>query len=243
MTDEEMNSLIKRNLECIKLCIEGKGNIDKDKMFHFSSDFTTPAVWTFNIYEEHLSFLKDISNVSLLSEIIDGDLLKRWRLANDLILLNFGQVVDIQPHVLNIKNQSLNLSCTILFPVLEEVARKISKYWCENGNMLKDSPDSIVFLDKKGKDKTYKKDDLIVNLSHKLMLMEYTLPDSLKRYMQRLSKAMEQQPIDGMVLEIPSLYKQFALERNAQLHGKKFSGNSALLVSLLIALLYLNLER
>ena len=58
----------------------------------------------------------------------------------------------------------------------------------QDGNMLKDSPQEIELFNEKGEIRKYKKGKRIVDLSHKLKLMEYSLNPELKKTIQSLEK-------------------------------------------------------
>lgn len=241
MDENKKTELIKQNIACIKLYIEGKRTAEES--FMFSTDFTSPVAWTFHAYPEHISFLKQITELKYPSNIVNGDLLKHWKLANNLIIMNWDGIKYNQLHTINIKEESLNLACVVLFPVIEEMARIVSGYWNEDGLMLEDAPTEVQFVGQKGNPRFYKKNDSISSLFDKLKIMQYTLPESIQKFLQELSRAMEIQPINGMTIEIPPFYKQLEIERNRQLHGRKFRGNIAVLLSLVITLIYLSVKK
>lgn len=242
MTKVENQSFVNLTIHQLKVLfgdVEGKGN-----RLSFATEFGTNG-FCFSFFEEHIGFLEHLNSVLRPNHVFDFILIERWKVANDLINFFYSDLSEAEAplQLNNIKNDALNLSAISTFPIIEEVARRISGFWSEDGIIIKDLPVDLVFesIKSNGEKETrkYKKDkNRIVDLSHKLILLEQSLHEGLQMLMQSLDKRLKVPFISGIDIEMTSMYSRLEYHRNMWLHGRKFDGIIGLFNSLLLALIY-----
>jgi hypothetical protein len=196
--------------------------------------------YTINLLQSHIDYLKDINSV-LTPDLpgFDADAIDRWKLINNLLLDGF---IVAPPDMNRITKQLPALAALAAFPTLEEVARRISGAWDEEGNSTREIPktDGIVTWQSDGsfEVRSYKLSKLIVSLSHKLQLMHKSLDPRLQRTIASLDAVLQHPMVDGIDQLISPLYDRLQFFRDQWVHGRRYEGWEALLVSLLLALIY-----
>ncbi len=197
--------------------------------------------YTVCVFPEHVDYLRDI-NAVLLPDLpaFDADAISRWKLMNELLLANGFAMT--QPGTENLTSQFPALAALASFPTLEEIARRISNRWDEDGKLTQSVPKSDgVFTwkaDGTEEPKEYKAGHRIVAMSHKLQLMTLALDPRLQKTIAGLDGALRRPMIDGMDQPMSPLYERLQFFRDQWVHGRRFDGWEALLISLFLALVY-----
>lgn len=208
------------------------------------------------IFKDHIDFFEDLIQVlgGRYPSVIDisqlnsseikpfgGEAIRRWILLNDLIICRFRGSKDISSVL---KHEMPNLACLVGFPLLEDVARFLSKAWDEDGILLTDIPISLGLytVDSNGnaREKYYRKGQRIISFVHKLFIMKNVLPPTPQRTLDNLDKRL-QKPFIGTEKMSP-LFDRLGFHRNLWSHGRSFDGWEGILVSLLMCLIYFGLQ-
>jgi len=196
--------------------------------------------YAIRVYAEHIAYLNSLT--ALLSAhvpVFDGTTVARWKAVNDLLVAGFSQA---KLGTVNISDQIPAMAALVAFPTLEEVSRRLSSRWNEEGRLLDVVPisDGVSTWNPDGssKPKSYKAGDRIVLLSHKLQLMHRSLHPDLAWLIGDLDKFLQRPTIQGVAQPMSPLYERLQYFRDHWSHGRRFEGWEALLVSLLLALLY-----
>jgi hypothetical protein len=218
-----------------------------------------PSVWynqfgyhgySINIYAWHIDYLNAL-NLVLQPElpVFDADAINRWKLINELLLTGFVTATTAPVSGSdNLSRQFPALAALAAFPTLEEVARRISNRWDEEGLVLTDILESEGIIEWKpdgepAKPKSYKKDHRIVVLSHKLQLMDLSLAPELRRTIASLDAVLRRPMIDGINSPMSPLYSRLQFFRDQWVHGRRFEGWEALLISFYLALIYFGSQK
>ncbi len=206
-----------------------KGN---GKQLSWIEKFGIKEGYSFFIWTDHLDYLSRL-NIFLNGkiEIIKTELANRWKLVNKLIFAHFappGKVPEF------IKDEGLNLAALVAYPLLEEMARIISKAWDEEGFVLIDITSKFGLP----KQRIYKKRGKIVSLEHKLLVMKYLLDKRLQEMVNSLDKRMRKSVIKGNTQERAPLFERLTVNRNQWLHGRRFRGWEAIFISLFLSMIY-----
>jgi hypothetical protein len=208
------------------------------KQLFYGLDFSG---FNFYIFEDHLDFLSTINEtIEEIPGLFDADIIQRWKLLNETIIL--GYTYSKQDESL-INQESINLAGYIAFPLLEELARRVSNAWDKNGKLLIDIPESYGLLRKtsRGKieKKTYKKGHLIVSLAHKLEVMKLSFDHGLQHVINSLDQRMQIIPIEGINQKYDCLFNNLEKQRNKLLHGRQFDNWVAIFISLFMMMIYI----
>jgi len=190
----------------------------------------------------HIEYLVDL-NTSIREVLpeFDRNVIARWKLVNDLLVEHFARQ---RRHPRDsISRHLAGLAALAAFPILEEVARQISGAWDEEGMATREvieadgvtdwKPDGTCspHLYKKGKHR-------IVILSHKLQLMQKALDPEIQKYLDTFDKVFQQPMIMGNSQAMSPLYERLEFFRNQWVHGRRYEGWEALLVSFILGTLY-----
>jgi hypothetical protein len=193
------------------------------------------------VYGSHLDYLADL-NATVAPSLpeFDAATIERWQLMNDLVI---GGLSRGFPDEDRIPRNYSALAALVAFPTLEELARRVSGRWDEDGWPTREIPgaEGIVtrapdIPDKPEEFKVGKR--RVVQLSHKLQLMHRGLDPGLVRFLDGIDRAGRRSPIQGDATVLAPLYDRLQFFRDRWVHGRKFEGFEALLVSHIIALLY-----
>lgn len=235
LTTEEKISLIRYSNKMIKILFgwkEGEGErIGLE---------TKWGEFNFIIWTDHLDFLEKLNTVITDGDgILDYRLIGRWKLVNELIVTFFKPPKGLNPII---KGNSLNLASIIAFLLLEEVARIKSNKWDENGKLLENIPESfgLTKMHSNGKIKphSYKKDQTIVLLAHKLYLLKSSLRDDLQQNIDGLDKVLRKPFFPGNNQELSPLFERLESIRNRWLHGREFGGWEGIFISFFLCTIY-----
>lgn len=205
----------------------------------------------------HLAYFNQLNNIIIENESwLDPELLKRWKIVNQLIIeqinYTFKEIENGFPHTSENRgqfvflNNTLIVSSLVAYPLLEEIARRISNAWDENGIMLINTyissevtkPQNCIITEKKY---TANK-SMIVNLYDKLEIMRQSLPSNMQSDFEDLDKRFRKSPFEGDPKDVYfPLFKSLKINRDKLLHGRKFEGYESVYISLLISMLYFKL--
>ena len=193
------------------------------------------------IYGSHLDYLSAVNSVISPSlPEFDGDAIERWQLTNDLVI---GGLTHAFPDENRIARHQSALAALVAFPTLEEIARRVCGRWDEDGRSTRDIPSSEGIVTRE-LDGTEKAEEFkagrrrVVFLSHKLQLMHRALDPGLAGILERIDHASRRSPIQGDTQQLAPLYDRLQYFRDRWVHGRKFEGFEALLISHIIALIY-----
>ncbi len=192
------------------------------------------------VYASHLDYLAAVTSaISPSLPEFDGDAIERWRLTNDLVI---GGLTQGFPDESRIARHESALAALVAFPTLEEIARRVCGRWDEDGIPTSDVPRSegIVTREPDGTEKPeeFEGRRRVVFLSHKLQLMHRALDPGLARILESIDRASRRSPIQGDTQQLAPLYDRLQYFRDRWVHGRKFEGFEALLISHLVALIY-----
>jgi hypothetical protein len=191
------------------------------------------------IYRAHLDFLQDLNDCLAPNlPAFDGECIERWRLINELLMNGLGR--NQTPSIVT-RNATM-LACLVAFPTLEEIARKISSRWDEDGRLLNPvtAEDGVTnwSVDSGSEVKIYKAGNRIVLLAHKLQLMHGALDPRLAKIIDSLDCAFRKPMIEGQTEAMSPLYVRLQFFRDHWLHGRRIEGWEGVLVSMLLSLIY-----
>jgi len=196
--------------------------------------------YTISVYQFHLDYLSALSS-ALVPDLpaFDGDSINRWKLVNELLTVG---LVWVQPGTLSLSTQFPALAALAAFPTLEEIARRLSNRWDEEGKLLNEVSlaDGVSTRKSDGTDepKTYKAGQRIVFLAHKLQLLDLSLDPRLRKTTASIDAIFRRPMVDGIDVPMSSMYERLQFFRDQWVHGRRFDGWEALLISLYLALLY-----
>lgn len=193
-----------------------------------------------HVYDAHIDYLKWLnSNLTQIGHIFDPIIIRRWRLVNNLILSSYGDEEWL-------RREGLPLAAMAGFPLFEEVARRTSGFWDEDGKLVTDPPEEVAFrtLDDDGgwRPRTgYKESKRIVELAHKLILMEWSLPEAFRNSLAKLNEIVDHPAVAGDDQPDANLYERLQYSRDVRSHGLRWEGIDAWWITFLLALLYFRL--
>lgn len=191
------------------------------------------------ILEAHLDYLRRLNAlIELKLPVFDKTLVHRWKTLNDLLINTYRPEGEIPEQLVS---EFPTFAALLGFPLLEEVARRISRAWDEEGRLLVDIPETIGLtrIDSKGKvqAKDYKKGHRIVDLSHKLYLMKSVLDADVQRGFDEVDATMKT-PLLDTDGEMAPVFERLAYFRDMWSHGRRYDGIEAILITHFLALLY-----
>jgi hypothetical protein len=202
--------------------------------------------YSISVSQLHVEYLNSL-NLTITPHLpaFNAGAINRWKLINELLLAGF---VTVPPGTTQLSTQFPALAALAAFPTLEEVARQISGRWDEEGLVLREITEADgVFTwksDGTSEKKVWKTGKLIMGLAHKLQLMDASLDPKLRKTIESLDKVLRKPMIEGMDHQPMSpLYSRLQYFRDHWVHGRRFDGWEALLISLLLALIYFGSQR
>jgi len=226
-----------QTMEALKLLLGLK--VADEQPFLTASQFGFHG-YTISVYQFHLDYLTALSSALVpCLPAFDGDSINRWRLVNELLAVGLvrDQLETSSPSV-----QFPALAALAAFPTLEEIARRLSNRWDEEGKLLTEVSlaDGVSTRRSDGTDepKTYKAGHRIVVLAHKLQLLDLSLDPRLRNTTASLDAIFRRPMVDGLDVPMSSMYERLQFFRDQWVHGRRFEGWEALLISLYLALLY-----
>lgn len=236
LSDLEKASWISRSNDMIKILFGWQKC--KGSMYGMETQFGYHG-YCMTVWTDHFDFFHDLETILEPNEIFDFQLIKRWKLINKLIETKFKHSKDIDEILVD---QSISIATILSYLLLEEVARRKSNKWGIDGKLFVEIPKSFGLTRKTSKEKVepknYKKDDLLVLLSHKLYILKTTLSVDLQTNIENLDKAMRKSFIKGVDQELSPLFERLESNRNNWLHGREFDGWEGIFISLFLCSLY-----
>jgi hypothetical protein len=192
------------------------------------------------IYGSQLDYLADVNSAMLPAPAeFDNTAIERWHLMNDLVIggLSHGFAEENR-----IARHYTALAALVAFPTLEELARQVCGHWDEDGRPTREIPISEGIVTREGdsrvKPEAFKGGRRVVQLSHKLQLMHKALDPGLAHILDGVDRVSRRSPIQGDPTQLAPLYDRLQHFRDRWVHGRKFEGFEALLVSHIIGLIY-----
>jgi hypothetical protein len=231
-----------RTMEALKLLFGLEPN--REQSFMMFSQFGFHG-YSITAFRSHIDYLESL-NLALVPVLpaFDRDAINRWKLVNELLLTGF---VNPPSGPSQLSDQFPALAALAAFPTLEEVARRLCNRWDEEGQLLADVPisDGVVTWKPDGTEepKSYKAGHRIVVLSHKLQLMDLSLDPRLRKTIASLDAILRRPMIVGLNQPMSPLYERLQFFRDNWVHGRRFEGWEALLISLYLALVYFGIQR
>jgi hypothetical protein len=208
----------------------------------------TPLEWSvqfgthgfpIHVTQESLDYLQELELAPPVSEVFWPEGMSRWKTLNDVLKLRYRPLPGLPERL---RFDAPGVAALIGFPLLEEISRRVSQAWDEDGVLNIDVPESMGLwrLTSEGKrePKTLKKGKRIVDLSHKLFVMKTFLDINLRQTIENLDSALSTSPIAGSEVPHVTFFERLELFRNLWSHGRRLEGNEAWLVTLFIAMLY-----
>jgi hypothetical protein len=201
--------------------------------------------YSISVYEDHVDYLQSLS-FTLVPDlpVFDADAIDRWKLINELLISGF---VRSPPGQKKLSDQFPALAALAAFPTLEEVARRLSGRWDEDGKLLREvsRSDGVYkrYPDGATEPKPFKKGQRIVELAHKLQLLDLSLDPRLRKTIASLDSVLQRPMATGMDQSMSPLYERLQYFRDHWVHGRRFDGWEAILISLFLALIYFGSKR
>ncbi len=201
--------------------------------------------YSFCIAEVHIEYLRDVNSaIAPESAVFNFEMIQRWRTLNSLLITYYRPDVPVPK---DLQGELPGLAALLSFPLLEEIARRVSNSWDENGLLNVAVPVELGLsrIDSKGnrQAKTFKKGDKIVDLSHKLLVMKATLSEDFQQGIESLDRRLRVSNIEGVSMPHVTLFERLEYFRNMWLHGRRFIGIEAWLVTFFLAMLHFRLPR
>src|SRR5260370_21058932 len=142
-------------------------------------------------------------------------MIQRWRTLNSLLITYYRPDVPVRE---DLQGELPGLAALLSFPLLEEIARRVSNSWDENGllNVAVPKEFGLSRIDSKGnrQAKTFKKRDRIVHLSDKLLVMKATLSEDFQQGIESLDQRLSVSNIEGVSMPHVTLFERLEDFRN-----------------------------
>jgi hypothetical protein len=236
-------------------CLMGDLTLQRSGPIIFKDRFDSFHV---SITEIHLHFFITLNNSIATNIWLDHELLTRWKIVNQLIInhisYSFNEITTGFPNTQNrngqkiLQEKSLIIASFVAYPLLEEIARRISNAWNEDGNLTiniwkKDNPNKPLGAIETSR-REYKLGSPIYNLSDKLQIMKQFLNSEIIPLINDLDNRLRRSPFQGDSSDVFNpLFDNLTKNRNKFLHGRDFDGYDAIYISLIISLLYSKLRQ
>ena len=201
--------------------------------------------YSISVFQLHVDYLNAVNeSIAPMAPIFDSDAIDRWKLVNELLVAGFAPRI---PGTKQMSDQFPALAALAAFPTLEEIARRLANCWDADGRLCRDitERDGVTLWNNDGTEtiKTYKEKQRIVILSNKLQLAHQTLEPRLRKTIESLDTVLRRSMIEGLDAPMSPLYVRLQHYRDSWVHGRRFDGWEALLLSLYISLLYFGIKR
>src|SRR4028118_371298 len=192
------------------------------------------------VMREHLAYLKELeAAVQPVSNAFWPEGVCRWKTMNDILLLRYQTPTGLSRRL---KYEAEAVAALVGFPLLEEIARRVTTAWDEDGVLNREIPKTVGLfrVTSKGKrePKAYKAGDQIVDLSHKLILLKQSLDPNFQTTVDNIDARLSQSPLEGVEYPLVTFFERLEVFRNLVAHGRRFEGIEAWLITLFVAMLY-----
>lgn len=244
------------NTVIVLKCLMGDLTSNRGGQIIFKDRFDSFHV---SITEIHLHFFNALNSSISTNVWLDHELLARWKIANQLIInhisYSFNEITTGFPNIQNrdgqniLQEKSLIIASFVAYPLLEEIARRISNAWDEDGiitiNTWKnDDPNNPLGAIVTNRREPYKKGSPLSNLSHKLQIMKQFLNSETIPLINDLDNRLRRSPFQGDSSDVFNpLFDNLMKNRNKLLHGRDFDGYEAIYISLIISIIYSKLSQ
>jgi len=211
-----------------------------------------------SITDIHSDYFRKLNDTLFIDRWLDHELLNRWKIVNQLIIdhinYTFQEIATGFPHIQNrdghilLQEKSLIIASFIAYPLLEEIACRISNAWNEEGNMTIQTWKEDNFDKPLGAIVTtgreYQIGNPISNLLHKLQIMKQFLNSEIIVHMNDLDYRLRRSPFQGDPNDVfHPLFNNLKKNRDKLLHGRSFDGYEAVYISLIIAMIFCKLSQ
>lgn len=187
--------------------------------------------------QDTLAFICDVAEP--IDGGFDAEMVVRWKVVNELLLTPDREVEGLAP---TLTRYLPSVAATCAFPTLEELARRLSGRWDEDGVMFGDStPEDGLYRRRRDgaiQEVQLRAGNRVVGLQHKLQLLRGSLHPSFRASIDSLDRLTQKSFIQGIDTRLSPMFERLAYYRNAWAHGSLYLGWEAHFVTLFIGLLY-----
>ncbi len=179
--------------------------------------------YSLGVTDQQIDYVREFNDASYpISTAFDPIMMRRWHTINELLWHAYDRATTIPRRVIL---EFKGLASMYAFPVLEEVSRRVSGSWDEQGYLLKDPTVPLTRQrNSKVRPVSLHKGDRVVDLSHKLVLMKSTLTPAFRATFDSLDKRVNAPVFEGIELPFVTLFERLEILRNEWAHGARFDG-------------------
>lgn len=184
-----------------------------------------------------ISYICSFESRSLIRDDVFDDLfIYRWETVNELICAGFKH--HSPPS--NLTNRNLSLAALAAFPLIEDLSRRVSNLWTNEGKVKANIGRHFNLLDGNGNIKEYNTGKTISNFNHKMQLMICSSSQETQTQWSAFDDATRKPSISGLpnFEKPPSLFGRLGKRRNSWAHGFEYDGWEGILISLIIGFIY-----
>jgi hypothetical protein len=213
------------------------------KLMHWESNFGGDKL-SITVDQALIDYLWSFdSRTSEYSPIFDLETLKKWRSVTMFSCVKYsfitnpdGTSTELFPSTLIDNEHFSSFAALAGFPLLENIARKISKKWDGHGRITENLSQELYKLSK-----IYKTGNRISSFKDKMQIMLHHLPKETQKQWAQFDNLTRRPDIAGIPHDpIPSVFERLHERRNSWAHGQEFNGEEGILISLVIRFIYLN---
>jgi|GEM_PF-2675289 len=187
--------------------------------------------------EALVSYICAFEGKSVIRDSVFDDLfIYRWETVNELICAGFKHHSPSS----NLTNRNLSLAALAGFPLIEDLSRKVSNLWTQDGKVINKIDLKYNLLDSNGKTKEYSAGKLISNFIHKMQLMMHASSATTKNEWSAFDDITRKPTISGLTSfeKPPSVFERLGKRRNSWAHGFEYDGWEGILITLIIGFIY-----
>jgi hypothetical protein len=187
------------------------------------------------IYNSNIDFLRKLNeSLTPIGDFHDG-IITNWKFINEIfytvLTTRAGTQIDLNP-----------ICSLIAFPILEEMTRVISKWWDEDGKLLKsiNVTDGVIRWKESGSEQVEQRiGKTISSLEIKFQLFLLTAKPKTRELIEHVDSRFQRPIISGLTNSVASpISAKLYYWRNKWMHGYRYDGWEGVLVSHLLALIY-----
>jgi hypothetical protein len=209
----------------------------------WESNFGGPKL-SITVDDELINYIWNMpSKNTVFLPIFDSATLKKWNTVAVFACGKYVNIKDINGISSELVDSSLvdrehlsSIAALAGFPLLEDIARKISKKWDSNGRIIEELDKGTYNLSR-----TYKVGQLISSFRDKMQIMLSHLPDETKTHWAQFNRLTQHPDMPGIAHDpIPPIFERLHNRRNSWAHGQEFEGEEGIIISLIIKFIYLH---